>query len=49
VHSLTQKLAFGAGLLALALVLLPPLTGVAEQLFAAHMMQHLLLIAAAAH
>ena len=47
-HTLTQKLAFAAGLLAVALVLLPPLTGIAEQLFAAHMMQHLLLIAAAA-
>jgi cytochrome c oxidase assembly factor CtaG len=46
--SLMQKLAFAAGAFALALVLLPPLSGIAEHLFAAHMMQHLLIIAAAA-
>jgi putative membrane protein len=47
-HSLMQKAAFATGAIALSLVLLPPLAGVAEHLFAAHMMQHLLIIAAAA-
>ena len=43
-----QKLAFAAGLAAIALVLLPPVSSAAEQLFAFHMVQHLLLIALAA-
>jgi len=38
----------GGALLAIALVLLPPLYDDADLLFSAHMMQHLLLIAAAA-
>jgi cytochrome c oxidase assembly factor CtaG len=47
-HTLTQKLAFASGLIAVALVLLPPISTAAEQLFAFHMVQHLLLIAIAA-
>jgi len=43
-----QKLAFAAGLGVVALVLLPPISSAAEQLFAFHMVQHLLLIALAA-
>lgn len=45
---MTQKLAFAAGLAVIALVLLPPVSSGAEQLFAFHMVQHLLLIALAA-
>ncbi|HEY5337727.1 MAG TPA: cytochrome c oxidase assembly protein [Rhizomicrobium sp.] len=43
-----QRLAFAGGLLAIALVLLPPINTAAQQLFAFHMVQHLLLIALAA-
>ena len=43
-----QKLAFGGGMVAIALVLLPPISTAAEHLFAFHMLQHLLIIAAAA-
>jgi len=47
-RTLTRKLAFAGGSIAVALVLFPPLSTVAEQLFAFHMVQHLLLIAVAA-
>ncbi|HEY6579263.1 MAG TPA: cytochrome c oxidase assembly protein [Rhizomicrobium sp.] len=43
-----RRLAFVGGLSVTALVLLPPLSGLAEQLFSAHMTQHLLLIVVAA-
>lgn len=43
-----RKLAFAGGSIAIGLVLLPPLSAAAEQLFAFHMVQHLLLIAIAA-
>jgi putative membrane protein len=46
--ALMQKLALGTGVLALLAVLLPPLAGSAQHLFAAHMMQHLLIITVAA-
>ena len=39
---------FAAGWLTLALALLSPLHGIAEELFAAHMVQHMLLVAVAA-
>jgi cytochrome c oxidase assembly factor CtaG len=47
-HTLTQKIAFAGGLVAIAFVVLPPISSAAEQLFAFHMVQHLLLIALAA-
>lgn len=47
-HTVTQKLTFAGGLLAVALVLAPPLQTASEHLFAFHMAQHLLLIALAA-
>jgi putative membrane protein len=47
-HTLTQKVAFAGGLVAIALAALPPISSAAEQLFAFHMVQHLLLIALAA-
>jgi cytochrome c oxidase assembly factor CtaG len=47
-HTLTQKVAFAGGLVAIALVVLPPISSAAEQLFAFHMVQHLLLIGLAA-
>lgn len=47
-HSLRQKLALAGGLMALALVLLPPLSADAQQLVSFHMLQHLLLIVVAA-
>jgi putative membrane protein len=47
-HTLTQKVAFAGGLVATALVVLPPISSAAEQLFAFHMVQHLILIALAA-
>jgi putative membrane protein len=47
-RTLMRRLALLGGVLTLAVVLLPPLSGAGEQLFAAHMMQHLLLIAVAA-
>ena len=47
-YTLTQKVAFAGGFVAIALVVLPPISGAAEQLFAFHMVQHLLLIALAA-
>jgi putative membrane protein len=43
-----QVVTFGAGLLALAVALVSPLDALSEQLFWAHMVQHLLLIAVAA-
>jgi cytochrome c oxidase assembly factor CtaG len=43
-----RRLAFVGALGTVAIVLLPPLSGIAEQLFAAHMTQHLLLIVVAA-
>jgi cytochrome c oxidase assembly factor CtaG len=47
-RSLTQNLALAGGLTALGLTLLPPLSGAAQQLLSFHMLQHLLLIVAAA-
>jgi len=47
-RSLMQKLAFAGGLMTVAVVILPPLGSAAQQLFALHMAQHLLLIAVAA-
>jgi cytochrome c oxidase assembly factor CtaG len=47
-RAMMQKIVFAAGLAAIALVLLPPISSVAGQLFAFHMVQHLLLIAVAA-
>jgi putative membrane protein len=47
-RSLTRGLALAGGLTALALTLLPPLSGDAQQLLSFHMLQHLLLIVAAA-
>jgi len=47
-RSLRQKLALAGGLTALALALSPPLSGDAQQLLSFHMLQHLLLIVAAA-
>jgi putative membrane protein len=47
-RSLRQKLALAGGLTALALTLAPPLSGDAQQLLSFHMLQHLLLIVAAA-
>jgi cytochrome c oxidase assembly factor CtaG len=43
-----QRLAFAGGLFAVVLVFLPPISSAAEQLFAFHMVQHLVLIALAA-
>jgi putative membrane protein len=45
---MTRPLALTGALATIALVLLPPLGSVAEYLFSAHMMQHLLLIVVAA-
>ena len=45
---LSKRIATILGLLAILIALLPPLSVAANQLFAAHMMQHLLLIAVAA-
>lgn len=45
---MSRNICLGAGVCATAIVLLPPLSAIAQQLFAAHMVQHLLLIAAAA-
>ncbi|MBS0277982.1 MAG: cytochrome c oxidase assembly protein [Proteobacteria bacterium] len=47
-HAMIRKLSFAAGVAAVAVAILPPLSGVAAQLFSAHMAQHLLLIAVAA-
>ena len=47
-HTVIRKVLFGAGLAVVALTVLPPLTGFSEQLFSAHMLQHLLLIVVAA-
>ena len=44
---LSKRIATILGLLAILIALLPPLSVAANQLFAAHMMQHLLLIAVA--
>ena len=43
-----QTVAFGAGLATLMVALVSPLDGMSEQLFSAHMVQHLLLVAIAA-
>jgi putative membrane protein len=43
-----RRSALVGGMIAIALVLLPPISTAAEQLFAFHMVQHLLLIAVAA-
>ena len=48
VRSLKQILALGCALVALALALAPPLSSDAQQLLSFHMLQHLLLIVAAA-
>ncbi|HEX4159736.1 MAG TPA: cytochrome c oxidase assembly protein [Rhizomicrobium sp.] len=45
---MTRPLALAGALATIALVLLPPLGTMAEQLFSAHMVQHLLLIVVAA-
>jgi putative membrane protein len=45
---LIRSLAIIGGLFAIAAAMLPPLSRIAESLFAAHMVQHLLLIAVAA-
>jgi putative membrane protein len=47
-RSLKREIALAAGVAALALVLLPPLSGAAQQSISLHMLQHLLLILAAA-
>ena len=47
-HQLGRKFALLAGVVVLAAALLPPLARIAQNLFAAHMLQHLLLIAGAA-
>ena len=43
-----RKILFGLGVLAVAAAVLPPLARLGEQLFSAHMLQHLLLIVVAA-
>lgn len=43
-----RKLSFGTGLMVAMLTVSPPLAGISAQLFAAHMLQHLLLIVVAA-
>jgi cytochrome c oxidase assembly factor CtaG len=47
-HAVIRRLSLAAGSLVVALTVLPPLSGVAAQLFSAHMAQHLLLIVVAA-
>lgn len=47
-RSLSKRFAMILGLLAILIAILPPLSAAASQLFVAHMMQHLLLIAVAA-
>jgi putative membrane protein len=47
-RSLRRDVALAGGVAALALVLLPPLSGDAQQLISFHMLQHLLLIVVAA-
>ena len=43
-----RKIFFAAGVTAVLIAILPPLSGISAQLFAAHMLQHLLLIVVAA-
>ena len=45
---MTRKLSFAFGVAVTALAVAPPLAGISRQLFAAHMLQHLLLIVVAA-
>jgi cytochrome c oxidase assembly factor CtaG len=47
-HTMTRPLSFSAGLVVAVLTILPPLARISEQLFSAHMLQHLLLIVVAA-
>jgi cytochrome c oxidase assembly factor CtaG len=47
-RSLSKRISMVLGTLAIMIAALPPLRGAATELFAAHMMQHLLLIAVAA-
>lgn len=46
-HAISRKLCLAGGAIAVAAAILPPLADVSEQLFAAHMMQHLLIIVVA--
>lgn len=47
-HTIGRTLFLAGGLAAVALTVLPPLAGVSEQLFSAHMAQHLVIIVVAA-
>jgi cytochrome c oxidase assembly factor CtaG len=47
-HAMTRRAFLAAGIAAVFVAILPPLSGIAAQLFAAHMLQHLLLIVVAA-
>jgi cytochrome c oxidase assembly factor CtaG len=47
-HTLRQKLSLAGAIVAVVLVVVPPISTGAEQLFSLHMLQHLLLIAVAA-